>query len=101
MLRRTSSSDSWQSVAGSLEWDESPKQAAHRELYEETGLMAGNALIDFCCQEKFPILSAWCSHYMASVHVNTEHWFALRVPGRRQAKLHADEHAEYRRLPYA
>ncbi|MCU7815556.1 MAG: dihydroneopterin triphosphate diphosphatase [Candidatus Thiodiazotropha sp. (ex Rostrolucina anterorostrata)] len=100
MLRRTAPSDFWQSVTGSLEWGESAKQAARREFYEETGLMAGNALIDLCCQEKFPILPAWRSRYAASAHVNTEHWFALRVPGRRQPKLHADEHAEYRWVPY-
>ena len=29
----------WQSVTGSLEWpDEPPEDAAHREVYEETGM---------------------------------------------------------------
>ena len=36
MLRRVEPSDFWQSVTGSLEWDESPMGAACRELVEET-----------------------------------------------------------------
>jgi len=101
MLRRTRPSDFWQSVTGSLEWGESAVQAARRELYEETGMMVGNGLINLHCQEKFPILPAWRSRYPANAHTNTEHWFALRLPGRRQPRLRADEHTEYRWVPYA
>ncbi|MCU7935296.1 MAG: dihydroneopterin triphosphate diphosphatase [Candidatus Thiodiazotropha sp. (ex Dulcina madagascariensis)] len=95
MLRRTRPGDFWQSVTGSLGWGESAAQAARRELYEETGIMAGNGLIDLACQERFPILPAWRSRYSASAYTNTEHWFALRLPYRRQPRLDADEHTEF------
>lgn len=101
MLRRTHPSGFWQSVTGSLEWGESAIQAARRELYEETGIQAGAALVDLACQESFPILPAWRSRYKASARTNIEHWFALRLPFRRQPRLHPQEHAEYRWVSYS
>lgn len=100
LLRRTRPSDFWQSVTGSLRWGESPASAARRELYEETGIMAGDALIDLARGERFPILPAWRTRYAPGAHTNTEHWFALRLPQRRLPRLQADEHSEYRWLPY-
>jgi dATP pyrophosphohydrolase len=100
MLRRTHPEDFWQSVTGSLEWGESALQAARRELYEETGIQAGGALVDLACQETFPILPAWRARYGPNVRRNTEHWFALMLPFRRHPKLHPKEHAEYRWVPY-
>ena len=38
----------WQSVTGSLEWpDETPEDAARREVYEETGIEADAGWIDW------------------------------------------------------
>lgn len=101
LLRRTRPSDFWQSVTGSLKWGESATQAARRELYEETGIQAGGALLDLACQETFPILPAWRSCYGANAHTNTEHWFAVMLPFRRRPRLHSKEHTEYRWVPYA
>jgi dATP pyrophosphohydrolase len=101
MLRRARPSDFWQSVTGSLKWGESATQAARRELYEETGILAGGALIDLGCKETFPILPAWRSRYGANAYTNTEYWFAVRLPFRRQLRLHPQEHAEYRWVHYA
>ncbi|MEJ2454931.1 MAG: dihydroneopterin triphosphate diphosphatase [Candidatus Thiodiazotropha sp.] len=98
MLRRTRPNDFWQSVTGSLRWGESPVSTARRELYEETGIMAGAALRDLHHSVSFPILPAWRSCYAPSARSNREHWFALPLSLRRQPHLHADEHTEYRWL---
>ncbi|MES9833190.1 MAG: dihydroneopterin triphosphate diphosphatase [Candidatus Thiodiazotropha sp. DIVDIV] len=100
MLRRVLPKQFWQSVTGSLEWGESAKQAARRELYEETGIMAGEGLIDLHQQVTFPILPAWRSRYAPSAHTNTEHWFSLMLPNRRLPRLHPSEHSTYRWVSY-
>jgi dATP pyrophosphohydrolase len=100
LLRRTEPADFWQSVTGSLRRDESPRRAALRELREETGLaISPSALLDWHHAERFPILPAWRARYAPGVHYNLEHWFAVRLPGRRLVRTNADEHREYRWLP--
>jgi dihydroneopterin triphosphate diphosphatase len=99
MLRRTRPNGFWQSVTGSLRWGESPASAARRELYEETGIMAGDGLIDLQHSVTFPIISAWRERYAPSARTNREHWFALALTHRRQPHLQSDEHTEYVWLP--
>ena len=95
MLRRTRPADFWQSVTGSLRWGESPRQAALRELREETAIQAGSALLDLYHSVEFPILPAWRARYAPSAHSNREHWFALWLPGRRLIHRNPEEHAEH------
>ncbi len=96
LLRRTRPGDFWQSVTGSLRWGESPLLAARRELYEETGIMAGDQLRNLRHIESFPIVPPWRAHYAPAEQNNREHWFALALTGRRMIRLQADEHSEYR-----
>jgi len=100
LLRRVRPPGFWQSVTGSLEPGETPRQAAGRELGEETGLkMPDRTLIDLHHRERFPILPAWRARYAPEDHENTEHWFALVLPRRRLIRLNPREHLELRWLP--
>ena len=98
LLRRRTPEDFWQSVTGSLEWGETPTQAARRELFEETGLEAGDALIDCNTRNRFPILPAWRARYAPDVAENLEHVFRIAFPARPAIRLDPAEHLEYRWL---
>ena len=99
MLRRTRPSNFWQSVTGSLRWGETPRDAAVRELYEETGFRAGGQLVDCRHRERFPIIPPWRSRYAPGVRYNTEHWFRLCLPRRRIVRLNPKEHERILWLP--
>lgn len=99
MMRRANPADFWQSVTGSMKPGESPRHAAERELYEETGLLGQGRLLDAHRSVTFPIRPAWRSRYAPGVQFNHEHWFYYRIPSRRQIKLNQAEHREYRWLP--
>ena len=100
-MERTRPHGFWQSVTGSLEWGEQALDAAYRELYEETGLVVGMGLIDLRRGERFPIVPPWRARYAPGVRVNQEHWFLLRLPGRRTITLNPKEDRQYRWLPIA
>jgi dATP pyrophosphohydrolase len=93
LLNRVRPPHFWQSVTGSLRPGESPRAAALRELREETGLIGAAGLVDLRASRLFPIKPAWRARYRPGVCFNREHWFALRLPGRRRIRLAADEHS--------
>ena len=95
LLRRKQPANFWQSVTGSLKWDETPLQAAQRELAEETGITDVSSLVDCRTQNKFPILSAWRSRYAPDIQSNTEHVFKLDLPETCEIILNPHEHTEY------
>jgi dATP pyrophosphohydrolase len=101
VLRRCWPADFWQSVTGSLEWQEvAPIQAARRELYEETGLGEGLTVVDCQVINRFPIQPAW-QHRYGTARENTEHVFRVELPDRVPIRLQADEHSEYHWLSRA
>lgn len=100
LLRRRRPADFFQSVTGSLRWGESARQAALRELWEETGLQAGSALVDLRHEERFPIKPPWRERYAPGSRVNREHWFAYTLPGRRLIRLNTREHTAFCWIPW-
>ncbi len=99
LLRRTHPPWFWQSVTGSLQWGESTRRAAAREVFEETGLKVRGNLIDAHRGRRFRIISPWRTRYAPDVRFNREHWFYLPLPVQSSIRLNAREHAGYRWLP--
>ncbi len=96
LLKRADDPDFWQSVTGSLLWEETePWQAAARELREETGLKATEALRDLQLTYRYPILPKWRQRYAPEVRENTEPAFALELPAELLITVNPAEHAGY------
>lgn len=95
-LRRKHPNYFWQSVAGSLEWDETPEQAVQRELYEETGLSDTELLVDWHTCNEFLIYPIWRHRYAPGVISNKEHLFSLKIEAPCRIVLDTREHSEYR-----
>jgi len=97
LLRRADHPDFWQSVTGSMHWDEQqPHQTALRELEEETGLrVSPPALLDLGLIQRFPILPQWRGRYAPDVLENIEHAFALELVQEAPITLAPREHSEY------
>ncbi|MDG4596073.1 MAG: dihydroneopterin triphosphate diphosphatase [Candidatus Contendobacter sp.] len=102
VLRRRHPPDFWQSVTGSLRWDETdPLDAARRELREETGLGDEAKIVACGVVNRFPILPPWRHRYAPNVTENVEHVFRVLLPEWRRVALNPTEHGEYEWLPRA
>ena len=100
LLKRADDPDFWQSVTGSLLWEETePRQAATRELREETGLEATEDLRNLQLTHRYPILPRWRPRYAPEVRENTEHAFALELPAEILITVNPAEHAGYGWFP--
>lgn len=96
IMERADKAGFWQSVTGSVEGDETPLQAAIREVYEETGLDAAKYdLQDWYASNVYEIYPHWRHRYAPSVVENTEHLFGLQLPSPLPIKLAPDEHVRY------
>lgn len=97
LLERVEPAGFWQSVTGSLEADETPVQAAVRELAEETGF-DGSRIRDLGLVQTFPIAPAWRARYAPGVVENREHAFALRLEAAATPRINPREHRGFRWL---
>ena len=71
LLSRCDKKNFWQSVTGSLEKNESPIDTAKREVFEETGIVCDNYLLeDWNLNHQYKIFSHWRHRYRLSlIHI--------------------------------
>ncbi len=107
LLERADQPGFWQSVTGSLDRPDEPlREAARREVAEETGIVLGtpgvppSALRDWGLRNVYEIYPVWRHRYAPGVTHNTEHVFGLQVPRDVQISLAPREHLQYRWLPW-
>ena len=95
LLKRKAPFEFWQSVTGSLDPDERAREAAERELAEETGL-AADQLVDPGIQRTFTIDPRWLHRYPDGTTENLEHEFRLELDGPCEIRINPAEHSEWR-----
>ena len=95
LMERCRPAGFWQSVTGSLEWEEMADAAARREVVEETGIKAG-LLCNLQWTQGYEVLPAFGKKYAPGITHNLEHAFALKLPDRVPVTLSPREHVQYR-----
>ena len=96
LMERADKKGFWQSVTGSLEDNETPKDAAIREVFEETGIDTSQyQLEDWNLYHIYEIYAHWRYRYAPHVTHNQEHIFGLKVPTTIPIQLSKDEHVQY------
>lgn len=99
VIKRADHECFWQSVTGSLEWNEPKEQTAYRELAEETGI--SDYPIEYTgVRRSYEILEQWRYKFPPGVTRNYENLFFCKLPERVEITLDPDEHTEYMWLPH-
>lgn len=107
LLERAGQPGFWQSVTGSLDrFGEPPREAAIREVAEETGLKIGADWIDnewlrdWHQTNDYEIFPIWRHRYEPGVTINREHVFGLMLPHQNvPIELSPREHLRFEWLP--
>lgn len=101
LLRRADRPGFWQSVTGSMQWEEhDPERTAHRELAEETGLHAREGLRNWDRTFRFEIAEPWKRRFAPGTRENIEHMFSLELAQEADVSLNPEEHLEFAWLPF-
>lgn len=101
LLERADHPGYWQSVTGSRDGEETPRETALREVKEETGLDAARYILcDWQQQNEYEIYPHWRHRYPPGVTRNTEHVFGLMVPRDVAVRIAPREHLRHVWLPW-
>ena len=96
LMERSDKKAFWQSVTGSLEENETPRETAAREVFEETGINTNQyTLEDWHLSHVYEIYAHWRFRYAPDITHNTEHIFGLKLPSIIPIQLSEHEHARY------
>jgi dATP pyrophosphohydrolase len=91
----------WQSVTGSLEANETPTQAAWRELAEETGFSTADGILtDSNTRNVYEIYPRWRHRYAQGVTHNTESVFYFLLDVSQSPQLAPNEHLAFQWLDF-
>ena len=107
LIERADKPGFWQSVTGSKDaLDEPNEETARREVFEETGIEVGSAMVpldklrDWALRNVYEIYPVWQHRYASGVTHNTEHVFGLQVPRDVPVMLSPREHVAQVWLPW-